>query len=110
MSEFHNDFTEIIRSRRKAMGLSQRQLAERIGVKQMAISRYERGMFPKDNAIIDRLADALGITLAATTENGAIDEVLHAAGFEVRWVKGTLLAEKDGKCWACVPYEPKGKE
>jgi len=110
MSEFHNDFAEMIRTRRKALGLSQEKLAERIGVKQMAISRYESGMFPKDNAVIDQLADALGITIAATSASGEIDEVLHAAGFEVRWVKGTLLAEKDGKCWACVEYEEQAKE
>jgi transcriptional regulator with XRE-family HTH domain len=57
------DFSDVIKTRRLALGLSQAQLAERAGVSLRQLSRYEAGQQqPVLNAAVT-LADALGISL-----------------------------------------------
>jgi len=57
------DFSDVIKSRRLALGLSQAQLAERAGVSLRQLARYEAGQQqPVLNAAV-ALADALGISL-----------------------------------------------
>ena len=47
---------------RKAQGLTQAELGSLVGVSQVAINRYEAGEREPDDAIIGKLADALGVT------------------------------------------------
>lgn len=56
---------DVVRQRRDALGLSQEELAERIGVTQEAISRIERGATstPRRDTL-ERLARGLGVPLA----------------------------------------------
>jgi transcriptional regulator with XRE-family HTH domain len=51
-----------LRVARERLGLSQAQLAERIGSRQPSISRYERGSLPMDTELITKLAEALQIS------------------------------------------------
>jgi len=56
-----NDFGTVLREKRRAAGLSQRQLAERVGVDFSYISKLENGRLPApaaDTAV--RLAEILG--------------------------------------------------
>jgi transcriptional regulator with XRE-family HTH domain len=57
------DFSEVIRSRRAALGLSQAQLAERAGVSLRQLARYEAGEQQPVLSAAVSLADALGISL-----------------------------------------------
>lgn len=53
-----------IAARRKELGLTQRQLAEKLHVTDKAVSRWERGVGLPDIGSIEPLADALEISLA----------------------------------------------
>ncbi len=57
------DFSEVIRSRRTALGLSQAQLAQRAGVSPRQLARYEAGEQQPVLSAAVTLADALGISL-----------------------------------------------
>ena len=53
----------LIAQQRKDLNLTQKQLAEKIGVSDRAISKWERGAGFPDVSLIEPLADALGLTL-----------------------------------------------
>ncbi|WP_273000933.1 helix-turn-helix domain-containing protein, partial [Hydrogenibacillus schlegelii] len=55
-------FAERLRKLRLKMGISQIELAEKIGVSNFAVSRYERGATSPDPEIIIKLADFFGVT------------------------------------------------
>lgn len=55
-----------IRRLREARGLSQRELAERVGTTQSAIARLEAGKISPSLPTLDRVAGALGAELTVT--------------------------------------------
>jgi transcriptional regulator with XRE-family HTH domain len=57
------DFSEVLRSRRVALGLSQAQLAQRAGVSPRQLARYEAGEQQPVLSAAVTLAEALGISL-----------------------------------------------
>lgn len=57
-TSFHSNLTD----RRKALGLTQEQLAQRLNVSSQAVSKWEKGRFP-DAALLPNIADALNISL-----------------------------------------------
>ncbi len=59
-TDFHSNLTE----RRKALGLTQEQLAQRLNVSSQAVSKWEKGRFP-DAALLPKIAEALNISLDA---------------------------------------------
>lgn len=50
---------DLVNLRRKMLGLTQAQLAERSGLAQGTLSKLEQGLRPATDAIVERLADAL---------------------------------------------------
>jgi len=58
------DLSDIIRSRRTALGLSQTELAKAAGVHVRQIARYEAGEQQPALSVAVALADALGISIA----------------------------------------------
>ncbi len=50
-----------IAGRRRARGLTQGQIADRMGVTPQAVSKWERGLACPDLTLLDDLADLLGI-------------------------------------------------
>jgi HTH-type transcriptional regulator / antitoxin HipB len=56
------ELAEAIRSRREELGWSQRQLAERAGITQPGIARFEAGGTTPTLPLLERLAAALGLT------------------------------------------------
>jgi len=56
-----------IRAIREALGLSQRELAARAGVRNTQISNVEAGVNGMSPAVARRVADELGVPLAAIT-------------------------------------------
>ena len=57
------DFSDVLRSRRVALGLSQAQLAQRAGVSPRQLARYEAGEQQPVLSAAVTLAEALGISL-----------------------------------------------
>ncbi len=60
------EFTLIraILEQRERRGITQKQLAEKVGTKQSAIARFESGNANPTLAFVKRLSDALDLTLA----------------------------------------------
>ena len=54
-------FGETIRNARKALGLTQRQLAEKIGVSNTSVSNWEKGLSRPDADLIQKLCQVLHI-------------------------------------------------
>lgn len=78
------DIGDRIRELRMARGMSQAELAERIGKRRSAIGNYESGAREPDLDTLDRLAEALGVSLAGLlddeerAEDDAVWEVREA--------------------------------
>ena len=63
--------SEIIRAEiqsRKAAGITQKDLAERMGTAQANISRFESGNYNPSLAFLQRMAESLGKTLRISLE------------------------------------------
>jgi len=57
------ELAEAVRVRREELGWSQRQLAERAGMSQPGIARFEAGGTNPTLPLLERLAQALGLAL-----------------------------------------------
>jgi HTH-type transcriptional regulator / antitoxin HipB len=57
------ELAEAVRLRREELGWSQRQLAERAGMSQPGVARFEAGGTNPTLPLLERLAQALGLTL-----------------------------------------------
>jgi len=58
-----NSLSKKIANARKHAGLTQSDLAIKVGVTAQAVSKWEQGRSCPDIAILDEIADALGISL-----------------------------------------------
>lgn len=56
-------YGEVLRDRRKALGMTQKELAERVGRNRTYINRIEKGETDLQLSSFFRIADALGIML-----------------------------------------------
>jgi predicted transcriptional regulator len=70
MSERRRALTEELVGRRHAVGLSQTQVAARMGTSQSAVARLETGVSDVLMSTVDRYAAALGWKLEWTLEEG----------------------------------------
>ncbi len=59
---------EAVRARREELGWSQRRLAERAGMTQPGVARFEAGGTTPTLPLLERLAAALGLILAVSLE------------------------------------------
>lgn len=57
------ELAEAVRTRREELGWSQRQLAERAGMTQPGVARFEAGGTTPTIPVLERLASALGLRL-----------------------------------------------
>jgi HTH-type transcriptional regulator/antitoxin HipB len=64
------ELAEAVRARREELGWSQRKLAERAGMTQPGIARFEAGGTTPTLPLLERLADALGLKLTVTLGPG----------------------------------------
>lgn len=54
---------ELIKARRKELGMTQRELAERLHITDRAVSKWERGLCAPDIALLEPLGSALGVSV-----------------------------------------------
>ena len=57
-------YTEMVKTHRKSVGVTQRQLAEKIGATPRYISKFERGEVEIPLSTFIRLAEAIGLRFA----------------------------------------------
>ena len=62
------ELAEVVRARREELGWSQRQLAERAGMTQPGVARFEAGGTTPTLPLLERLAVALGLRLNVSLE------------------------------------------
>jgi len=72
-----------IRERRKELGLTQKELAERLHITDRAVSKWERGLSAPDIGVLESLAEALDVSVVEILE-GAQDETVRQSGEEER--------------------------
>ena len=53
-----------IAEQRHGMGLTQKELADKVGVTAQAVSKWERGSSCPDIAILDEIAESLGVSVS----------------------------------------------
>ena len=83
-----------IAERRKALGLTQAELVEKLGADTVTVSRFERGSHLPSLQRLERIADTLGIPLAellSQSTNLCTDQALLIQG----WLAN--LSESDRK-------------
>ena len=59
----NKSMAEVISCRRKELGLTQKDLAEKMNVTDKAVSKWERGIACPDTATIPKLAEILGVSI-----------------------------------------------
>lgn len=67
-------FGAFIQTRRKALGMNQAQLAEKLHVTAKAVSRWERGVGFPDIKLLQPLADALEISIAELMQSKLMEK------------------------------------
>lgn len=83
---------DTIRSLREARGLTQKQLAERLGVTDKAVSKWESARGLPDISLIEDLAAALGVSVAELLTGDVCENVNRA---------GNMLRSKFYVCPIC---------
>ena len=68
-------FSGFLQSRRKELGMTQSELAEKIHVTDKAISRWERAVGFPDIKLLEPLAEALEITLTELLQSQKLESV-----------------------------------
>ncbi len=76
---------ETIRSLRVRAGITQRELAERIGVTDKAVSKWESGRGLPDAGLMQQVAQGLGISVAELVEGVAVRRLYPEQACEVRF-------------------------
>ena len=69
----YEEIARIVIQHRMALGLTQQELAERMGTSHSAISRIESGQHKTSVETLRRLADALGLRFVVGFEGGSAD-------------------------------------
>jgi HTH-type transcriptional regulator / antitoxin HipB len=65
-ARLRHELAEAVRLRREELGWSRRELAERAGMSQTSIARFEAGGTTPTLLLLQRLAQALGLTLTVS--------------------------------------------
>lgn len=73
-TEDHQRLSELLRRLRRQAGLTQRDLADRLGVRQEWVSRYEVGERRLDVIELAQVAQALGTTAVEIIERLGLDQ------------------------------------
>ena len=71
---------EIIRQRRQALGLTQEQLAGKLGVSAPAVNKWEKAASFPDITLLPPLARALGVPPGEITQDGPGSPLLGGEG------------------------------
>lgn len=85
-----------IRERRRAAGLTQEQLADRLGVSAKAVSKWERSICLPDASLYQPLCRQLGVTVGRLFSGGEDDRPEDARDWLIDLLAGRLYPEGCG--------------
>ena len=91
---------ELIRQARKAKGLTQKDVAEKLGITDRAVSKWERGGCAPDIALIEELAEILDLTIAELIsgerciEEAGTEELENVLKETITYSKNEIAAKK----------------
>ncbi len=82
-----NTMGERIKHHRKRLGLTQEQLAERLGVSPQAVSKWENNLSCPDISLLPELAEVLGISVDELLGKGTttVEEKKPKTSYEFHW-------------------------
>ena len=66
-AEVRREFGALIKSKRKELGMTQKQLAEAVGVSKFAVSKWELGKHSPEGQSMNRLSEFIGIDRSLVT-------------------------------------------
>lgn len=93
-------FSSFLQARRKELGLTQFQLAEKLHVTDKAVSRWERGVGLPDIHLLEPLAQALDLSLTELIRSEKIDtDILTKGTADAALAETLALAEKRRRKW-----------
>lgn len=99
MTALKRDFGRFVADKRRAAGLTQKELATQLFVTESAVSKWERGLSYPDISMVPELAGALGVTsdelIAASENRERRAEKSDAKTYRVwrgAWLWSTLIA------------------
>lgn len=97
---------EKISSLRKEKGLTQKELADRLSVTDKAISKWETGVHFPDIAILENLAEELGITVSELLgfEDATKEEVIKGMTLVSDEEKKKIKAQMKGRAIELIVY------
>ena len=73
-------FGAFVSGRRKALGLTQKELAARLFVSDKAVSKWERGQSMPDIALLAPLAECLGVSVTELLEGRRLEDAALSPG------------------------------
>ena len=91
-----------IAERRKCINLTQMQLAERLGITDKAISKWERGIAMPDTSIMLELCELLGISVNELLKGGKMDMEIKQQNEQLLLDLAKELEEKNKKVWTSM--------
>ena len=86
-----NNFGERLKSLRKAAGITQQELADKLGVHLQTVSKWERGISEPDIALLGELSSVLDISLEKLLDCKE-GEVVYSGKFSVRNLSAMIYA------------------
>jgi len=102
--------TNNIAELRKTIGMTQKDLADRLGTAQTTVSGWERGAYEPDISQLDKMANIFNVTIGylmgyeeSTRKPATAEEMYHGEAFE-EW-KNIQELEKEFRPEAEVEYE-----
>lgn len=84
-------FGAFVAEERKAQNLTQSQLADKVGVSNKAVSKWETGVSLPDVAILIPLSEALGVTVTELLEGRRIEPETHLDSSRVEELVQTVI-------------------
>ena len=81
---------KFIQNKRKEKGLTQKELAKKLGVTDKAVSKWERGLGCPDVSILEILADTLGISILEVLKGRTIENEIIKVTEANDYVKETI--------------------
>jgi len=83
-----------IGNRRRAVGLTQEQLAEYLEIDTLTVSRYETGNILPPLTVVDMVARLLNTTIAELLDEAPVQPIEHAERIGI-WLAGLPVSDRD---------------